>query len=221
MRDYLLISATLGLQTTPVAESQLPPGVDDFGATTVYAEAGYDDKAFRSLFFDDKGNRFAPQTYSEAGRLAIQSIVEKGDDDDFRLAMATDRSLFDKLASNGNPQSSEFIDACVAAGVPRDMVPVVGTDFIDVVWFRDAMVTAGERLEAIDTFLSNNPNTDPENNDFKKLKQRLADSLGKVADRATVDFGGPWGFETMALLGKASSKKWIVVNRFVTKTLSA
>jgi hypothetical protein len=81
------------------------------------------------------------------------------------------------------------------------------------------MQKAGAKLKAIDDFLKNHPNTDPNNHDFKKLKQQLADSLGDVAGRATISFGGPWGFETMAALGKASSKKWMLVNRYLTSTL--
>ena len=41
MRDYFLISATLGLQSRAMAMSAVPK-LDDFGATTVYAEANYD-----------------------------------------------------------------------------------------------------------------------------------------------------------------------------------
>jgi hypothetical protein len=221
MRDYLLISVALGLQTRPAAEGQLPTAVDDFGETSVYAEAGYDDQAFRSLFFDDKGALCPSKIYSDAGRSAIGCLVKKGDDDDFRLAMANDRGFFDKLAQIGNVQSAGFANACVAAGVPKALVPVVGTDYLNVAWFSEAMVTAGKGLQAIDTFLQQNPNTDPQNHDFTNLKGKLAKSLGSVVERATVDFGGPWGFETMASLGKASSKKWMLVNRYITSTLSA
>ena len=219
MRDLLLVSAAMGLQTVPDAHSELPSTVDDFDRTTVYAEAGYDDRAFRSLFFDEKGALHPAQMYSDAGRLALSFLVEKGDDDDFRLALANDRSFFDDLDEISNVSSGEFARRCAAAGVPPQGLPDVRGDFIDVAWFRDAMVTAGTHLQAIDNFLQTHPGTDPENNDFKKLKQQLANSLGTVVDRATVEFGGPWGFETMALLQKASSKKFMLMNRFITKAL--
>src|SRR6516162_513834 len=194
--------------------------VDDFGKTDVYAEAGYDDRAFRSLFFDDKNAPLSPPTYSNAGREAIANLVQKGDDDDYRLALATDDKLFADLLEIGNTESGEFARRCEKAGVPRDRVRTVTTDFRDVVWFTNAMVTAGERLKAIDKFLHSNPNVDPENNSFKKLKQQLADKLGEVADTSTVNFGGPWGFETMAVLGKASSKRWLIVNHLIVNELS-
>lgn len=217
MRDYLLIPATLDLQT-PTA---LPAGIKDFGDTTVYAEAGYDNKAFRSLFFDENGKLYGREIYTNAGRLAIKCLVQAGDDDAFRLLLATNDALFKALAKIGSVSSGIFAETCTNAGVPRDNVAVVGTDFVNVAWFADAMQTAGKRLQEIDKFLQKNPNTDPENHDFKQLKKQLADSLGKAADSATVDFGGPWGFETMALLKKSSSKKWILINRYITSTLPA
>jgi len=221
MRDYVLVSAALGLQTLPVAKREIPVNVDDFDQTLAYAETRYDDHAFRSLFFTDKGGLYPEQMYSDAGRLAISYLVEPGDDDDFRLALATNPALFNDLSQIGNVNSKEFHDRCVAAGVPDSMVPVVGTDYLDVAWFTQSMVTAGQKLQEIDLFLEANPGIDPENNDFKKLKQQLADSLGQVADQATTSFGGPWGFTTMALLGKASSTKWMLINKFIINSLSA
>jgi hypothetical protein len=81
------------------------------------------------------------------------------------------------------------------------------------------MQTAGQKLQAIDQFLHNNPGADPNNHDFLKLKQQLADSLGKAVQKSSIDFGGPWGFETLASLNKFSSRKWLIVNRFITSAL--
>lgn len=219
MRDYVAISATLGLQTSAAATKRLPSGVDDFGSTTIYAECGYDDKAFRSLFFDANGALYPRATYTSAGRGAIASLVNKGDEDDYRLIMATNDAFFQTLEPIGSTTSGLFAEACVNAGIAKEHIDAVGSDYINVVWFADAMQKAGTRLKSIDDFLKTHSNTDPNNHDFKKLKQKLADSLGDVTNKATVSFGGPWGFETMAGLGKASSKKWMLVNRYITSTL--
>ncbi len=159
MRDYLFLSVALGLQTPPAALSRLPK-IDDFGVTTIYAEAGYDGPACRSLFFDGTMLHNA-KFYTDAGREAIKSLVQPGDDDSYRLALATNDALFDQLQDIGNVQSAEFAAACTNAGIPHDIVPFVGVDYINVTWLRDAMVSAGTHLQAIDKYLQSNPNTDP------------------------------------------------------------
>jgi hypothetical protein len=217
MRDYLLLSAVLGLQSAAAATGALG-AIDDYGKTTVYAEAAYNNSAFRSLFFN--GNALLdPGLYASAGREAIKSLVAVGDSDDFRLKLATNDALFQQLQGIGNPANGEFVDACMNAGVPRDMVPVVGTDYLNIVWFQSAMQNAGKQLAAIDLYLNGNPSVDPNNHDFLGLKKKLAASLATVVQRATADFGGPWGFVTMAELQKYSSRKWLIVNSHITKEL--
>jgi hypothetical protein len=218
MRDYLAISVVLGLQTNTVAMAELRT-IDDYGPTTVYAEAAYTNAAFRSLFFDGDA-RLDPAVYAAAGRGAIKNLVAIGDTDDFRLKLATNDSLFEQLQSFGNVQSSEFANACVNAGVPRGSVSTVGTDYINIVWFQSSMVDAGTQLAAIDSYVKNNPSFDRSNPDFLGLMEKLTASLKTVVQRATADFGGPWGFETMALLRKYSSRKWFIVNSYITKELS-
>ena len=217
MRDYLYIPVALGLLDEQTASSSLG-NLGDYGKTTVYAEARYNNADFRSLFFDG-GSLVSPDVYASAGRKAIQSLVIKGDDDDLRLILATNDGLFKQLQDIGNVQSSEFIDACVQAGIRKDLVPAVAVDFINVVWLQEAMQTAGRSLSDLDKFLSANPNVDPNNHDFLNLKRQLVKSLAGVVQRATADFGGPWGFEAMVWLGKYSSKKWLITNRHITREL--
>jgi hypothetical protein len=218
MRDYLLLSVALGLQPEAAATGAVS-AIDDYGKTTVYAEARYNNAAFRSLFFN--GNALLdPDIYASAGREAIKTLVAPGDSDDFRLKLATNDALFQKLQEIGNTQSGEFANACVGAGVPRDMVQFVGVDYINIVWFQSAMQNAGKQLFAIDQYLQGNTSVDPNDPDFLGLKKKLSASLATVVQRATADFGGPWGFVTMAELGKYSSRKWLIVNSHVTKELS-
>lgn len=219
MRDYLFLAVALQLKPPPAALGMLPAGVEDFGETTVYAEADYDNAAFRSLFFLDSGGLLHPAIYTNAGRQAIQSLVKTGDGDDFRLLLATDDGFFQQLQAIGNVQSIPFRNACLNAGVPQAGVPAVETDYTNIAWFASAMQNVGQKLQTIDQYLVSHPNVDPDNHDFRQLKRQLADGLGKAADRATSDFGGPWGFETMAWLGKCSSKKWLLVNRYITRAL--
>lgn len=220
MRDSFFLPAALGLETLSAAQASLPATIGNFGETTVYAEAGYNNAAFRSLFFADAGLQ-DPAIYIQAGRQAIQTLVVSGDPDDFRLPMATNDAFFQQLQTIGAVGGPQFAEACVNAGVPQAMVPVVGTDYLDVVWFAGAMQQAGQKLEAINQYLASNPNGDPQDPHFLQLKSQLAGALAKVAQQSTTDFGGPWGFVTMALLGKSSSQKWLLVNQYVTRSLPA
>lgn len=217
MRDYLALSSVLGLQAGSVAMAELGP-IDDYGKTTVYAEAAYTNAAFRSLFFNGSAP-LNPSIYAAAGRQAITNLVAAGDSDDFRLKLATNDTLFNQLQDIGNVKSAEFAEACVSAGVPQGMVPVVGTDYLNVVWFQSAMVNAAKQLSAIDQYIGSHSPVDPNDHDFLVLKKKLASSLATVVQRATADFGGPWGFETMAELGKYSSRKWLIVNSHITQSL--
>lgn len=217
MRDYLVLSVALELQTKPVAEAALG-AIDDYGRTTVYAEAAYTNAAFRSLFFN-ANTPLESSIYALAGREAITNLVTAGDSDDFRLKLATNDTLFKQLQDIGNVQSAEFTEACVSAGVPQSMVPVVGTDYLNIVWFQSAMVNAAKQLSAIDQYIQSHSPVDPNDHDFLALKKKLASSLATVVQRATADFGGPWGFKTMAGLGKYSSRKWLIVNSHITQSL--
>jgi hypothetical protein len=220
IRNYFLIPVALGLETLHLTQTGFPESIDEFGKTTVYAEAGYDNAAFRSLFFAGSGLQ-DPLLYIAAGRQAIQNLVTKGDTDDSRLLLATNDGFFHQLQKIGNVQSPQFAQACINAGVPEHMVHFVGTDYLDVVWFAETMQNAGEKLQAVDRYLAKNPAADPGNHEFLQLKKQLAEALARAVEQATTDFGGPWGFEAMALLGKSRTQKWLLVNQYVTCSLPA
>ena len=82
------------------------------------------------------------------------------------------------------------------------------------------MLDAIEALQKMDAFLAKHPNLDLGNSEFMGLKRKLAEQFGKVAQRAEHDFGGPWGFFTFALLGKAKTTSWFILNDHITKSLS-
>ena len=220
MRDYLNLSVSLGLQDAAAVE-QVLINVGDYGKTTVYAEARYSDAAFRSLFFAD-GVLLDPEIYAAAGREAIKSLVAPGDDDDYRLKLANNPALLQALQKIGSVTSTDFINTCVQAGIPHDLVPFVGVDYLNIVWFQKALQSAGQKLSILDQFLKSNPDVDLRiDPNFINLKKQLANSLSSVVKQATADFGGPWGFEAMACLKKFSSKKWLITNQYITKELSS
>lgn len=218
MRKDVLLAAALGLSSQSDALERVPQHVNHFGPTTVYAEAGYDNKAFYAVFLD-RGRLRDPSEYTSAARRAITFVVRPGDPDEARLLMATDDQLFTDLCKIGNPSSVEFKTVLSNRGIPPAVVPLVGVDYLNVCFFRDALSSSARALLAIQQFLERNPHTDPGNHNFKELAAALSKHLGQVAQRATEDFGGPWGFSAMTLLRRSMSQKWLLVNAQVAGAL--
>lgn len=218
MRNHLLLAAALGLTSEADALERMPGKVNHFGSTTVYAEAAYNNDAFYSLFFSD-GNLRSRDEYTSAGRKALTYLVQRGDRDEARLLLATSDELFADLCRIGNPESTEFKDALIARRVPPEVVPSIGADYRNVMFLQDSLSSAGQALLAIRQFVAANPGIDPTNDDFKKLRGELSKRLAQFADHATEDFGGPWGFNAMALLRCSVRQKWLLVNARLTAAL--
>lgn len=218
MRNDVVLAAALGLSSEPDALERIPQHVNHFGPATVYAEAGYDNEAFYSVFLDHGQLRDSSE-YTSAARRAITFIVRAGDPDEARLLMATDDRLFADLCRIGNPSSAEFRNVLLDRGIPAAVVPLVGVDYLNVCFLRDALCSAGQALLAIRQFLEKNPHTDPGNHKFKELAAALSKHMAQVAQQATEDFGGPWGFTAMALLRRSAKQKWLLVNAHVAGAL--
>lgn len=218
MRNGVLLSAALGLSSTAHAMQKVPERLNRFGPLTVCAEATYNNDAFYSLFFRD-GRLRDPGEYTSAARQAIAYLVQPGDRDEARLLLATDDRLFEELERIGNPQSAEFTEALANRGVPPQTVPAMGTDYLNVAFFTEALSSVGQALLEIQRFLAENPNFDPADPDFKKLASSLSKRLAQLAQEATEDFGGPWGFVAMALLQRSDSQKWLLVNAYLAAAL--
>lgn len=220
LRNDFLLAAALGLLSKTGALERVPEKLNHFGRATIYAEATYNNEAFYSLFFRD-GQLRDPAEYETAGRKAVTYLVEPGDSDEARLLLATSDELFAALCRIGNPASIEFKSALTDRGVPPEVIPAMGADYLNILFLRDALCSAGQALLAIRRFLAANSGVDPENHDYRKLAADLSKRLAQVADRATEDFGGPWGFVAMALLHRSMEQKWLLVNAHVAGALQA
>jgi hypothetical protein len=199
MRNDLLLGAALQLISTPNALAMLPAGIGDFGASTVLAETAYDDPAVEAFFLNNNLPRHEAD-YENAGRDAIAYLVQKGDDDDFRLLPVTDDGLWNGMKQIGNVQSPQFINL-IRNYTQASVAPsVIGVDFLNIAWWSGAMQSCAQKLVAIRSFLSQNPGVDPNNHDFLAKKRDLAKQLRGVAATTREDFGGPWGLIAMCLL---------------------
>ncbi len=202
LRDRLLLGAGLGLMTPGEAMAKLPPGVEEFGQTVVNADVSYDDAAATALFQHSAGE------YETAGRAAIQAIVPPGDPADYRLRPAQDDALWRKMLQIGNVASPEF--ASLFPDLPQPSISTIGADYLNVVWWRDAMLSAGAKLLAV---------RDTGHRDFEKRRRQLARQLAKVAKAAREDFGGPWGLVAMRLVASGAGTSLTVSNSLVAMRL--
>lgn len=208
LRHDLSIGAGLGFAQAAAAAGNLPAHMQELGRTTMLAEASYNDDAFTALFFDGGRPRDAFE-YDRAGRDAITYLTSPGDVDAFRLRPVQSDALWTKMRATGNVQSAQFRQ--LFPDLSPEAVSVIGVDYIDIVWWTDAMLTTGQRLQAIREYLSQpgNSRTDPE---FLKLKGDLADQLATLAGRTRQDFGGPWGLLAMNRVAPRTGRRFLLTN---------
>jgi hypothetical protein len=82
----------------------------------------------------------------------------------------------------------------------------IGTDFAVIRWWAQEMRGMAKKLAEVRGFLKANPNTDPENNQFKALRRGLAEHLKGVASRTRAEFGDPWGLVATDLATARAAK---------------
>ncbi len=208
MRHNLLLGEGLGFADAATARANLPAQAGDFGRTLVLGEVQYDDAAFTALFFGENGLRGEAE-YDRAGRDAIKYLVQPGDDDEYRLRVVNDDGLWQQMRANGNPASAEFKQ--LLPGLPDVAVRAIGTDYINIVWWGDAMRQSGQRLLKMRQFL-NQANVSRDDPEFVQMKHDLAGHLATVAQDAEAHFGGPWGLLAMRHAAESGRGRFMVTS---------
>jgi hypothetical protein len=208
----LSIGVGLGFAEAGTATGNLPEHIREFGRTTVLAEASYGDDAFIALFFNNGRLRNASE-YDRAGRDALRFLTRPEDADGFRLRAAQSDSLWASMRANGNVQSGEFQQ--LFPDLRAEAVTVIGVDYINIVWWTEAMLKTGQKLQAIREYLIQ-PSTSRTDPKFLKLKHDLADQLANLGGRTRQDFGGPWGLLAMSLVAPRSGRRFLLFNSNVS-----
>jgi len=199
MKDYLDAVAGLGLITNEekIASLDRP----DYGPATILLEADYTDAQCTRLFLDVKGKPRKREDYEGAGRRALRALTEDDDDQSYRAIPMTDDALWKKMRAAGQPG----INTVLPPQLRNDAVKLgtIIADYSVIVWWATTMHETAKQVEKMRAFLKANPNVDlRHDNSFKRLRNELADHLGKVAKDTKTQFGDPWGLLAMAnLLG--------------------
>ena len=131
---YAAIAAALSLSpATP------PPGVADFGRTSVFAEAHYDDELSRALFLQSDGSPRPHADYEAAGRRAIAMLVMPDGDDAYRRRPALDDALWAQMKDLGPANFHQLFPQELQANV-------IGSDYVTIQWWADSMRSTGDIL---------------------------------------------------------------------------
>ena len=207
----LSIGAGLGFGEAAAAAGSLP-AAQALGRTTTLAEASYDDEAFTALFFDG-GRQRAESEYDRAGRDALKYLKRAGDVDAYRLRTALDDALWSNMRANGNVQSVPFRQLFPDLAV--ESVRAIGEDYLNIVWWTDAMLKTGKKLQAMRQYLSQ-PGKGRTDSQFLALKKELAGQLAKLAGFTREDFGGPWGLLAMSLAAPRAGRRFLMSNSSVS-----
>jgi len=194
IRRIAALASALGLSTVPI-----PEAMTDFGRCSLAVEAHYDDAAARALFLGAAGAPRDHTEYEAAGRRALALLVLPDGDDALRLRPATDDGLWNEMKAQGPANFTRLLPATQAEGVRPD--------YPAIEWWADSMRDTAEILAEINrlTGASGASTEDPR---FEQLRQKLADHLREVAQKAHQQFGTPWGLVALFLAsgGKARAE---------------
>ena len=189
IRDFR-IGAALGLLSPQDAE--LPAGVNDFGRIVVHARTEYDQGTARTLFLEIDGAPIPQETYENAGRAAIQLLVEEGDTDAVRRKPTADDGLWGRMKEQGQPGF-----AALFPGTPAPLLGAITTDYTAIMWWAEAMAGASQRLAAIGGWFGQHPSAGQDDPEFQQLRHDLATHMKQVVSTTSEEFGEPWGLLAM------------------------
>ena len=177
LRRSAAIATALGLHG-----AALPEGVQDFGRTSVLAQARYDDALAHALFLHADGTPRALEEYESAGRRAIRALVLPDGDDAFRLRPATDNVLWERMKKLGPANFHELL--------PRPQADGVRPDYLAIQWWAESMRSTADVLVRMNQ----------DGADVLAMRDELGRHLRTVAARAHEQFGSPWGLVALFIV---------------------
>lgn len=212
MKDNLDVAEALGLLSKQEKEKLLA-GSNDFGGTTLFVEAAYDDALATSLFLNAKGEAREEAEFERAGRDALRLLVQQGDPHDYRRFLGSDDAFWNELKRAGNPAAFRSIEKVKAIRIAakltlENVVGVLAADKALISWWAQELRATALKLVEIRKAVKANPNAGIDGNVFNGLRRELADHLKGVAARTKEEFGDPWGLVATDLAtGKAAKVK--------------
>ncbi|MCL4851586.1 MAG: hypothetical protein KJZ78_09415 [Bryobacteraceae bacterium] len=181
MKDNLDIAWALGLISTSQQQNALE-GTEDFGRSTVYAEASYGESETAALFMKQDGEARKVQEYEAAGRRAIAMLIQPGDPNEYRRIPATDDEIWKRMKSAGQPGFRQIFPSC-----SQVQVETLIADYSLIVWWSRSMADLAAALHQIRS----------KGLDVETARKTLTRRLKSVAAHTQPQFGDPWGLIAM------------------------
>jgi hypothetical protein len=190
MAHKLRTGAALGL--LDAEEAAVPGTIGNFGRTLFTVSADYSDRLIDRLFLDDNGLPLPLDAFESAGRAAISTLVQPGDQDEVRRRPAMDEVLWQRMKDTGQPGFPGLFPA-----TPAPLVGAITNDYSLIRWWADAMQETAAELAKVRLWIERNPTASLEDPGFQKLREDLAEYLRNVAANTRPDFGDPWALLAM------------------------
>lgn len=196
MKDNLDVAVAMGFLSSQEM-SKLLDHHPEFGRSTLLADVAYNDKLLRSLFLVNDEPRPA-EDYEEAGKAALRMLVETDPDMDYRSkTLLGSWNEFKKAGAF--PAAQQLMPH-----LNKVQQGVVHSDYLTIVWWAKAMRQLAATLHDLQEFYESGGS--PDRKRFQKLRQKLVNRTGKVAERTRKQFGDPWGLIAMDLLANRQGK---------------
>jgi hypothetical protein len=206
MKDMLQIAIAMGLLSDTDAAHDLDD-LDDFGASSTFAENRYDETLCKMLFLRGAQSR-AQAEYETAGRAAILRLVAPGDPDEFRRIPALRDDVWNQLRTIGNVA----VFSQVLAGLNSVQVSTIGADYLTIIWWAQSMSAMAQVVAQCEAFFAANPSADVNDHQFTALRQKLAKQISNVVANTRSEFGRPWGLIAMDQILSPRSKARVQIS---------
>lgn len=196
MTAHLQVLSSLGL-ISPAQEQQSIAGTGDFGRSTFYVNTDYDDGLSQSLFLRSDGQPRDLDEYEQIGRRALQSLIQPGSGDEYRLGVLEDEATWQRVKVTGGTLVN--LAKLFPELSPGAQIPLIAGDYLLIEWWATTMANMAQTLSAAKRFFSQEPPPTPGTPAFEKVQTDLWHQMANVARNTHDRFSDPWGVLAMDL----------------------
>jgi hypothetical protein len=213
IQGFMNLAASLGLISSDDATRKLGalgprPDQQQYGRSVFFADSGYDDAVFYTLFFDKAGQVRPQAFYEKVGRDAMAATLPPRDpahrarllpltNDEVWQAMSGGQTTFPALFARYGFNSVEVAD--------------ITGDYSIIVWWSSAMRSMGQALASLLACLKNTGMRETTNNTFASLREDLNKKVKAVSQQTHDRFSEPWGLVAMDMASGRRSQTNLLV----------
>jgi hypothetical protein len=173
-----------------------------FGHARINAAANYDATAAMKLFFKDPATQTARShhEFEEIGRRVMAEFIDPKDPEAptgrARLNALQNNAIWSAMNDKGAVTAFNTIEGLQK--LSANELSDVGTDWMDITWWADAMTKVAPKLSAVLSALKSSTAKDPTADpNFMKTRRDLQAVLGQVTRHSRAAFAGGWGIAVM------------------------